>query len=263
MINLLLVDAYKLWKSTAIRVLIAITTVSAGLVTWFAHQISEGSLDAGLSGIAFMFTDMNVISILGAVLATIVICGDFDNKMIQHAISGGISRGAIIGGKAAILAIAVIVLLLPYGLVTGLAISSGADFSLGKASIGFVNLLTSGPELGMAGMWKLMAVMLIMMLVYVAQISICLPLALLLRKPVLVIVIYYGFSILTGQLLSISGQYVWFDRLFGLTPYGGRHIFLSLDSGAGDMMQAVTVSLAFFAAMMALTYVMFKKAEIK
>ncbi|GIO36486.1 hypothetical protein J41TS12_13470 [Paenibacillus antibioticophila] len=263
MINLLLADAYKLWKSTAIRVLIVITAVSAGLVTWFAYQIPGGNLDAGLSGIAFMFSDMNVISILGAVLATIMICGDFDNKMIQHAISGGTGRGAIITGKAAILAIAVIVLLLPYGLIIGTAIGSGIDFSLGTASIGFVNLLTSGAELSMAGIWKLTAVMLIMMLVYAAQISLCLPLALLLRKPVLVIAIYYGFSILTGQLLSISKQYAWLDRLLGLTPYGGTHIFLSLDSGAGDMIKAVVVSLAFFAAMMALTYVMFRKAEIK
>ncbi|GGH21238.1 hypothetical protein GCM10008013_19030 [Paenibacillus segetis] len=265
MLNLITADLFKLRKAMGIKIILSITTVSAVIMAVMAYLIPQGKIDASMTGIGFMFSDINMISILGAVIAGIFICGDFDNKTIHASISGGSSRGAIIVSKAIVFGGALTLILLPYVIVTGFALSIGSKFDMGSVGVGFLNLLTtegsttfSAPEI-----WKLLAVMLTLLIVYAAQLSICIPLAFVLKKPVLVVAIYYGFSILSAQLIRISESSPIFDTIFSCTPFGGNYAFTTLDTSAGDIIKAIAASLLFIIVMLAITYSAFRRTEVK
>lgn len=265
MLNLIWADLFKLRKSMAIKILFGITTVSAVIMVVMAYSISQGKINASMTGIGFMFCDMSMISILGAVIAGVFISGDFDNKTIHDAIANGSSRGAVIVSKAIVFCCAIAFILLPYAIITGIALGTGSTFSMGNLASGFIHILTSeaGKTFSAAAIFKLLFAMLILMIVYMAQLSVCVPLAFLLKKPVLVVAFYYGFSFFCGQLAGLKGKSLLFDRIFACTPYGGNYIFVTLGTGMGDIVKAIFVSLIFMIVMLAVTYCAFRKSEIK
>jgi ABC-2 type transport system permease protein len=265
MLNLIQADVYKLRKSMAIKILTGITTVSAAIMAVFAYLIPQGKIDASMTGIGFMFSDINIISILGGIIAGVIICGDFENKTIHDSIANGCSRVAVIISKASVLGFALAFILLPYAIITVVSIGIGSQFSMGSAAVGFLHLLTSesATAISVSEVWKMFAVMFTLVIVYIAQLSICVPLAFMLKKPIFVVAIYYGFSILTAQLIRVSESSPVFDRIFSLTPYGGKYAFVTLDTGTGDMVKAIAVSLIFMSLMLAVTYIAFRKSEIK
>lgn len=265
MLNLIQADLFKLRKSMAIKILLGITTISAVVMAIIAYLIPQGKLEASMTGIGFMFSDVNIISILGGFIAGAFICGDFDNKTVQDAIANGYSRGAIIVSKATVLGFAIAFILLPYAIITIISLSTGSEFSMGSVAVGFLHLLTSEgiTIFSAAKVLKMLAVILTLIIVYVAQLSICVPLAFVLKKPILVVAIYYGFSILTAQFMRLSERSPVFDRIFSSTPYGGKYAFVTLETGTGDMVKAIAVSLIFMIVMLGVTYSIFRKSEVK
>ena len=265
MYNLIQADLFKLRKSISIKILFVITTVSAVAMTLIAYMIPQGKIDSSMTGIGFMFSDVNVISILGGVIAGIIICADFDNKIIHDAIAQGCSRGTVIASKAIVLCCTLAFILLPYAIVTGIGFSTGHKFSMGSVAIGFLHILTTdgATAISASGICKLFIVMLTLIIVYAAQLSICIPLAIVLKKPVLVVPIYYGISLLSAQLMRLKGKSIVFDGIFDCTPFGGNYEFATLKTGAGDIFKAIAVSLFFIAVMLVITYLGFRKSEIK
>jgi ABC-2 type transport system permease protein len=265
MLNLIQADLFKLRKSIAIKVLLAITTVSAALMAVIAYLIPLGKLNDSMTGIGFLFSDVNVMGILGGCVAGLYICGDFDNKTLQDAVANGYSRGAIIVSKAVLLGISLAVILLPYAVITVIFLSTGYEFSMGAVAVGFLNVLTSDWDtlLTAPQVLKMLAVFLTLIIVYVAQFSISVPLAFVLKKPILVVAICYGFSILSAQFVRLSESSPVFKNIISSTPYGGSHAFITLDSSAGDMFKAIAVSIIFMVVVLAFTYSIFRKAELK
>lgn len=265
MYNLILADLFKLRKSMAIKILFGITTVSAVAMAVMAYLIPQGKLDASMTGMGFLLSDVSMMGILGAVMAGVLICGDFDNKTIHDAIASGCSRGTVIVSKAMVLCFAIALILLPYVIIVGIALSTGYKFSMGPVALGFLNLLTSeaGKAFSASEILKLLVVMLTLMIVYMAQLCICVPLAFVIKKPVFVVAINYGVSILSGQLLRLRGNSTLFDDIFACTPYGGKYPFVTLNTSAGYIFQTISVSLIFMIVMLAITYFVFRKSEIK
>lgn len=265
MYNLIGADAFKLSKSLPIKILFGITVVSAVGMTMIAYLIPQGKMDSGMTGIGFMFSDINMISILGAVIAGVYICGDFKDKTIHDAIANGCSRGSVIASKAFLFCCAIAFILLPYAIIIGIALGTGAKFNMGSTAVGFLHLLTTeaGTAFSVSEIWKLLVVMLTLVMVYVAQLSICVPLAFVLKKPVFVVSIYYGFSIFCGQLMGLADNLPMIGRVLACTPYGGNYTFITLDTKMMDMFKAVSVSLVFIIAILAVTYCAFRKSEIK
>ena len=265
MFNLIQADLFKLRKSMAIKILFSMTAAGAIIMATIAYLIPLGKVETRMTGLGFMFSDINMISILGGVIAAIIVCGDFENKTIHDAIASGSSRAAVIVSKTAVLALALTIILLPYVLVASIALGTGAEFSMESVATGFLHILTTegGSVFSSSEAWKLAAASLVLILVYIAQLSICVPLAFVLKKPIFVVAIYYGFSILCGQLMSIKGSSPVFDRLFSLTPYGGNHVFMSLNTGTGDLIKTLPVSFIFILIVLAVTYSLFRKTEIK
>jgi ABC-2 type transport system permease protein len=262
MLNLIRADFYKLSKSLTIKIIFAITTFSAIAMTAIAYLIPQGKIAESTSGVWFLFSDVNMISILGAVIAGVFICGDFENKTIQDAIANGSSRGTVLISKAIVFCCAIAFVLLPYVIVTGIAFSTNSEFSMGSLAVGFLHLLTA-PDSAAAAVseiWKLLVIMLTLIILYVAQLSVCVPLAIMLKKPVFVIAIYYGLSILLAQLIGIGGVT---ESILAFTPFGGNYTFMTLATGTEDIIKAISVSLLFILAMLAITYSTFRKAEFK
>jgi ABC-2 type transport system permease protein len=101
------------------------------------------------------------------------------------------------------------------------------------------------------------------MLVYAAQLSICVPLAFKLKKPVFVVAIYYGLTILFAQLTNLKDSNGILKDIFSFTPYGSNYTFLTIDSASGDILKAISVSLIYTAVILAVTFGGFRKSEIK
>ena len=74
MLNLIQADLFKLRKSKAIKILLTITAISAVAMTVMANLIAQGKMDVNFNGFGFMFSDMNMISIIGSVIAGLFIC---------------------------------------------------------------------------------------------------------------------------------------------------------------------------------------------
>ncbi|MHA6534177.1 ABC transporter permease [Paenibacillus sp. BAC0078] len=265
MYNLIWADLYKLRKSLAIKILFGITTISAVAMAFIAHLIPQGKVDESMTGIGFLFSDVNVISILGAVIAGVFICGDFDNKTIHNAIATGSSRVAVIISKTIVFCMALGFILLPYAIITSIALGTNSEYSMGSVAMGFLHVLTSGAGSGLSasGVLKLLGLSLTLMIVYMAQLSITVPLAFVLKKPVLVVAIFYGFSILCGQLGGLAERYPGFDRIFAATPFSGNYSLMTINTGTGVIFKAIAVSLIFLLVMLAITYSVFRRTEIK
>lgn len=264
MLNLIQADLYKLWKSTAIKVLLGITVLSSVLMTIMAYEIPKGNIDKNMTGVGFMFSDVNVMSILGAVIASILICGDFENKGIPDAIASGCSRSSIIVSKTIAFCCSIAIILLPYAITTVIALCTGSIFSMGSVSVGLLNVLTSASNsFSTAHIWKLLAVIFTLIIVYGAQLSLCIPLAFSLKKPVFVVAIYYAFTILSAQLSNLSSSSSVFKNISSCTPYGGNYSLTTLNTSSGDILKAIAVSIIFTFIMLAVTYSIFRKSEVK
>jgi len=265
MLNLIQADLYKMRKSSVIKILFGITTLCALIMVVMAYLIPQGKVGNEYTGIGFLFSDIDIMSILGAVIAGVFICGDFDNKTIHNAITSGCSRGAVIVSKAAVFFSALIFILLPYAIITGIALSTGAKFDMGSVSVGFLNILSKDSTIAfsVSVFLKMLVAMVTLTIVYMAQLSICVPLALVLKKPVLVVAIYYAFSIFCGQLAGLSSSSPVLNNILSCTPFGGNYSFVTLNSGVGDFFKAIVVCLVFIIVMLAITFSIFRKAEIK
>ncbi len=265
MYNLIRADLFKMRKSLMIKVLFGITFLSAVIIAVIAYMIPKGKIDPGMAETFFLFSDINMISILGAVISGVLICGDFDNKTIHSAVASGCSRGSILLSKAIVLFSAMIFILLPYIIITVMALSTGAKFSMGSVGVGFLSILIqeSGTAFMASEIFKLLIVMLTLIIVYAAQLSICIPFAVVLKKPVLVVAVYYGLTILFAQLTRLKNSFPTFESIFSCTPFGSIYTITKTDVGVLDIVKSISGSLVFIIVMLAVAYNMFKKSEIK
>ncbi len=265
MYNLIWSDFYKLRKSSAVKVVFLITAICAVLMSIITNFIALGKLNITMAGIGFLFSDVNTKSILGAVIAGIFICGDFDNKTIHDAVSMGYSRAIIIVSKAVVFSLSIVVILLPYAIVTCFDLFSGNKFNVGSNSIGFLYIITKycGTVISSGEVLKFIIIIFTIMVVYAAQLSICIPVAFTLKKPVFVVAIYYGITIVFAQIPSIAGKYEIFDKICNLTPFGSNYCFLALNTGTEALIKVIVVSLIFIIIMVLITYSVFRKKEIK
>ncbi|URZ02538.1 ABC transporter permease [Clostridium felsineum] len=265
MYNLIKADIFKLRKSKAIKILFGITVITSIIMVLLAYFIGKGKISASTSGIGFLTSDASVISILGAAIAGIFICGDFDNRTIHEAIVNGNSRCQVVISKAIILYIGVLVILLPYIIMTIIAIVTGYKFNMGAVALGFLNMITTecGKILYFSEIIKLVVIIITQTIVYCAQLSICVPLAIGFKRPVIVIAVYYGISILSGQLGNLEARYKAFANIIQFTPYCGKYCRLTLSTGRSNVIFGIISSLIFGGLMIAITCFAFRKSEIK
>ncbi|GAA0379569.1 ABC transporter permease [Bacillus horti] len=262
--NLMRADLFKLSKLWSIKILIGILFISAILMTMISYSVAQGDAGQELGGLGALFSDLQMMSLIGSIIAGIFIVGDFKNKTIHDAISTGSSRGTLIAGKTMVYFILVALMILPYALITSMAIFTTDHSYAVLVPSAFLNLLatSTGIEVTALEVLKMIAIFLTVIIVYAGQLSIAVWIAFVLRKTVLVILIGYGVSILSGQLRSLGDSVPMVEKILAFTPYGFDLTLLTLDAEVGVFFKGITISLVFIAIILTLTYVGFKKSEI-
>lgn len=264
MINMIKADLYKMRKSITMKVVFLITLICSILMALMSYFIADGSLSDTYSGITFLFADANMTSILGSVLAAVFICSDFENKVISTEISSGTSRFTIIIGKIISYFIAVSIIMLPYAIVSIIGVLLKKNFSISQG-VGFFNLLQSSQNISFStnDVLKLIVVALVLIVVYLGQFIICIPITFKVKKPVIVVAVYYAFTVAMAQISNLAAKSDAFNNILSCTPYGNKYLFLTLESSCGDIVKALVVSIIFVIFISIISYLLFRKEEVK
>lgn len=114
MIDLIKVDIYKTAKSSLMRIIFAISVLSASVMLLFAQLIATGNMDIQNIGITSLFADSQIFTLLGCVIIGIFLCNDFEYKIIENAISSRHSRNMIVISKVISLIILILLLSMSY-----------------------------------------------------------------------------------------------------------------------------------------------------
>lgn len=264
MINVVRADILKLKKSAALKVLFLVSAAGAVLMVLAAHWFESGTLGQGAVGNASFLADAQMVALLGTISAGLFLCGDFENKTIHDAVSSGTGRGEIILGKAVSYFLVLLLMVLPYFLVTVAAFFVDSQFKLYIPSV-FLTMICmeAGNPMTFSTVLKIIGITVTVCIVYAGQLSICLPLSFIFRKPVPVIGIGYLISLVCGMLQASGGNQA-FEKMISLTPFYGKYLIqLSMNAKPEIFFKSIAAGGGFAVLMVLITFLVFKRAEIK
>lgn len=264
MINVVRADLLKLKKSAALKIMFLISAVGAVLMVMAAHWFENGTLGMGAAGNASFLADAQMVALLGTVSAGLFLCGDFENKTIHDAVSGGTGRGEIILGKMTTYFLILLLMILPYFLVTVAAFFTDSQFKLYIPSV-FLAMICkeAGNPVTFFTVLKSIGISAAVWIVYAGQLSVCLPLSFIFRKPVPVIGIGYLISLICGMLQASGGNQA-FEKMISLTPFHGKYLFqLSMDAKPEIFLKSIAAGGGFAILMVLIAVLVFRRAEIK
>lgn len=254
--NLLMVDAYKSYKSKLIPILFILAIASATLMLYFSHQIAQGKMD-GTSNLIHFFSDLQIFSLFGSILIGMFFCEDFQNKIIENAISSGHKRSTIVISKLISLFLLTGIFAVPYCAALFLANSMHWKMTvyMGTPFLSLIELLNTH-----ASIWKVLLMMIIVIFIYTAQLSIGIPILFFIKKPVLVMIIMYSLLGFLGSLLTIDNAV---QDLMSATPYGVDFLKMVTHFDSETLFKPIIISFLFICLMLGSAVFFFKKAEIK
>ena len=247
MFNLIKADLYKMRKTKSIKILFLLCCISATLMSVISYQLTNGNLSHDIIGIGSFFTDFQMISLVSVIFISLFICNDFDNKTIHDSISTGYSRSSIIICKTITYFISILIFLLPDVIAAIVGMCSNYSFETFLPSV-FQNIMKNenGTAFDFNIFLKIIAIWFTMAIVYASQISISIFLAFSIQKSVIVII-------------NIDAA----SDFFSKTPFGVDYSKLTLNANASVFFNFIGISLVFLVIMMLLSYLFFRKAEIK
>ncbi len=251
---------YRVVKSTGIKVAAGLTWAAAVLYYVFAKMVAEGGLAAEQAGSISGLGDAMILWLFGALAVSLLIGADFEHKTIHGAVRFG--RGKIIANYMCVFVVVITILVLPYTIGSLVCVLSGADFSGAEGTI--ISLYMGNVfayEEGMAG--KLVLSYAAGLCVYIGQLSICVPVAVKVKKPVVVTAFGFFFGMITALISTLASKVELLDNIYQLTPYRYGIDKVGVAAETGELWMAVVVSLVFTALMGGVSYLVFRRADIK
>lgn len=250
------IEMKKLWKSTAMRVMVIVTIVLS-LISVASYAFIENMADdylgemLGINGYAAMnalISDNSDSMLFAVLLIAILIGGDFSARTLQTQISAGYSRLHIIFSRFLSTMVAYIVFNLTYMLffVGGVTIVLGFGESVTGELIGELLLQIFMSLLMSAAMLTIYMFFCFLLKSTGASIGVCLPFMLV------------GTSII--QVLSFAFEIC--KKIIELTPFG-QIMLITSDLDAVGYVKFFGVALVWIAGMLAVTFAAFRKAELK
>lgn len=252
---------YRMWKSTGARIAFIITYLAAVLYFVLARMVGTGKLEAAQAGSVSGLGDAMMIWLCGSLVIGLLVGSDFENKTIHGVI--GFGRKKIIGNYVAVFALLVVLLVLPYTIGSLVCILAGIDMTGAERtaiSVYMGNVLGYSEDIAPG---KLLLSYLSYAMVYVGQLSICIPVAVKLKKPVAVTAFGFFFGMLSALLATLASKVEILDNIYKLTPYNYNMETLGIGGSYGDMLLAIVVSVVFVGLMGLLAWGLFRRAEIK
>ncbi len=264
MFNLIRADFYKINRSMIYKVLFAITAVSAVITTVVSHRVYAGEMDFAAASATAMLTDVVILSLVSCVIAGQLICGDFENKLMQSSLTGTSSRLTVVCAKIISFTALIGIMSLPYALCAVIGAATGAGFSVPFSASTYLKMLSDATKNDVTGgvLVKFAAIGLIMMLVYAAQTGIVFLLGFLMKnKPLVVTIIGFILSTIVGMSSSLLDDSL--DKVLGFTPYSADIYALGSDTGYGTIGKIAVICVAWIVAFAGISYAAFRKAEVK
>lgn len=258
--NLFKATMYRVVKSTGIRVAVGITALAAVLYYVLSFMVAEGKLPAAQAGSVTGLGDAMILWLFGALAVSLLIGADFEHKTIHGAIRFG--RRKMVVNYMLAYVLMMVILVLPYTLGSLVCVLSGADFTGAEGTI--ISLYMGNVfayEDGMAG--KLILSYMAGMFVYIGQLSICVPVAMKVKKPVVVTAFGFFFGMITALISTLASEVKMLDNIYQLTPYRYGLAETGVAAETADMWVAIVVSIIFTTLMGAVSYLVFRKADIK
>lgn len=252
---------YRMWKSTGVRIAFLITYFAAILYFVLARMVGTGKIEAQQAGSVSALGDAMIIWLCGSLAIGLLVGSDFENKTIHGVI--GFGRKKIIGNYVAVFAVLVVLLVLPYTIGSLVCILAGIDMrgaEQAAISIYLGNVLGYSEDMAVG---KMLLSYLSYAVVYVGQLSICIPVAVKLKKPVAVTAFGFFFGMLSALLATLASKVELLDKLYRLTPYNYNMETLGIGGSYSDMLLAMGVSIVFVGFMGLLAWGLFRRAEIK
>lgn len=254
---------YRLEKAVSVKVCIGIACVAAVLYFILSYQIATGNIGVENAGSVTGLCDSLIIWLTGSLITGIIFCGDFSSKSVHCAVARKNGRRNLILGYSIVFVIMILLLVLPYTLTSLVSMIIGADFTGAEPAMTSIYLNNQLYDLGELSIVKLLYLYLANAFVYVGSISICFPVAIKVKKPVVVTAFGFMFGMLTALLALAAEKLDLLGRIMKLTPFTYGLGNLNLESSYGEITLALFISVIFTMLMGGLTYLLFRREEIK
>lgn len=260
MINLIHAELYKIRKTGVFKIGVLITAVCAFVLGVLCYNIGTGAVDIPMQSLSGL-SDIFIMSVMGPLMAGVLICNDFDSKNIHDEISCG--RWAIVFSKSVVYLLLVAVLVLPYAIVGFIGFVTETTFASPFAYSTYLTLMVNkaGYVVDGTNIAKSIVVLAISLLLYAARLSFCIPVAFKVRKTVAVTVIGVVVGFVIDFIINVLSKIPGVDTLVKFTPYSTA--IVTMENTSGELWRIVGSSVLFIVIMIAITYGIFKKAEIK
>lgn len=260
MINQLRADLFVLTHSSLAWLCLLASTVAAALYTWLQHSLAMGDLSSNAANGVQGLSDIVLVSLLGPLLYGVVVSQPFETKSVHNALLAS-GRGAFVASKTVTAAALVTSLSLPYGLAVLVGRATGAEFAPAIPTT-FSLLLAEGGELTAGEVGSVLALTVTGALLAAAKLAVCLPLAFWLKRPLVVMAAGFVWSFVADLLASRAAEIDGLDTLVGLTPFALEHL-PTAESTGGELLGALAVSAVFIALMGLVSWLLFRRADVK
>lgn len=259
MIGVLKADLFKAARSKAFPVLFCVSCTSAVIMAVSSHMAATGELSIEAAyNFPALFVDSQMISLLGCATVGLVVCTDFENKAIHSSVAGGIGRLSIVAAKTILVAVLTTVLLLPYVVVTIYALISDYSFSP-YIQTPLLSILSF--DVGDYDAPRLAWAMVATVVLYASQLCICVVAMFVTKKPVITLAVSYVVLLLLALASNINDS---FKELMGLTPFGVERLETLTPSISFEaLIVNIIVAFGFIAFAVMLSYVFFRRAELR
>lgn len=265
MINLIRADLYRISKMISLKICFILCCISAIGISFILHGIGAGSFDAAVGTNASLMVDVMLVSLLGGVLTGGFISEDFESKNIHIEIISGRGRGAILLSKLFSFVVLIVVITLPYAVVSVIGFAADIKFApLAGIPSSFFEILsnTGGVEITGSNIFKSIILCLLIMYVYIGRLSICIPVAFKCKKSIPVVVAGFITSFLFDIISAFAAKVFVLSDILGWLPYS-LTFDLTMDAQVGTIIKVFVCNTIFIAVMFGITYRLFKRDEIK
>lgn len=260
MINQLRAELYMLRHGLTVPLCLLACTIAAALYMVLQHQLATGSLGpAEANGVAGL-SDVMLVSLLGSLIYGAVVALPFETKSVHNALLAT-NRAAFVAATTTISALAVTALSLPYGLAALAARMTGEAFAPAVPTA-FSLLAAQTGDLTGSEAGTIIAVTLTSAVMSAAKLSVCLPLAFWLKRPLVVMAAGFAWSFVADLLGSAAAGVPGLSAVVELTPFSAEHA-PGPGSTGGEMLGAVIVSVVFLALMGLASWLVLRRADIK
>lgn len=261
--NIISATLYRITKTTAVKISFLLVTIAVACYFVLAHCVADGTLDASIASQMSALADPMMIWLFGSLMLGIVICQDFNSKAIHSAIASSGSRFSVVMSYAVVYAIVIVALNVPYIIASFISMAASIDYTGAEAAAVSIYLANTKYQLSDISILKLFYLYFVNAIVYVGSVSVCFPLAMKLKKPVVVTAVGFMFGMLFALVSSLCEKNEILNSIMKVTPFNYMLTNLNIETSVLSMTGALASAVVFFGLMVGLTYVLFRKEEIK